>query len=250
MTRPPFIEKIDSIGNWDTSILINDLKNLVTATGSDWDSWSKHNIITATKYSTDPLTDGRGSSGGNINLTCNLGVSKTLEDRLWAFSGRKFQQSIDINHGDLHTLNPALHGTYMEQLYKKLVEVLGPIYMRIHNKHKVGLYWHRDVSLYEPGLYRYHIVLWTNPGHFLVYTPDELQWEKGVQPDQNSKNYQIYAQYLPVTGDCYRLATGYYVHGVSSIGVGWARNDEITSRCHIVVIPINPDNRYDTYLPL
>ena len=249
MTKPPFIEKFTAVGNWDSNKLVNDLKNLVSATTCDWDEWSRFNKITATKFSNDPLHQGEGS--GNINLTCNLGVSKTLEEQLWNFSGRRYIETITIDHSDLHTLNPILHGTYIEELYKKLVEELGPIYMRIHNKSQIGLYWHKDISYgYTPGNFRYHIPLWTNPGHFIVWTPDEMPWQKGVQKEHKTTPYDINAVYLPAAGDCYKLATGYYVHGVSAIGIGYANTTEIKSRCHIVIVPIRPNNRHSTYIPL
>jgi hypothetical protein len=249
MSRPPFIEKFDNVGNWNVEQLITDLKNLVTAADCDWNEWHRYNKITNTKFSNDPLHQGEKS--GNINLTCNLNASKRLDERLWNFSGRRFQESMNIDHADLHTLNPELRGTYTEELYKKLVEQLGPVYVRIHNKADFGLYWHRDINYrYNPGNFRYHIPLWTNPGHFLVWTPDDMPWEKGVEPIHKTTTYQILAQYLPSTGDCYKLATGYYVHGVSAIGIGHASTTEVTSRCHIVVVPIKPNNRYDTYVPL
>jgi hypothetical protein len=249
MIKPPFIEKFDSVGNWDITKLIDDLKNLVTATGCDWDAWSRYNKITTTKFKDDPIYQQSGS--GNINITCNLGLSATLEEQLWNYSGRRYQESIQVDHSDLHTLNPVLHGTYTEKLYKKLVEKLGPIYMRIHNKEEHGLYWHKDISYAYPlGNFRYHIALWTNPGHFIVWTDDDMPWEKGVQKEHATTPYSINSVYLPVTGDCYKLATGHYVHGVSSIGIGFNPSTEIESRCHVVIVPIIPYNRHSTYIPL
>ncbi len=236
-----FIEKFEQVGLWDINLLVNDLKHLISETGADWEQWSKFNKVTNCKHADNPLV----GLSGDVNLTCNPGLTNTLEDHIWSYAGRKFAQSIQVDHTDLHTLNPYLKGTYIEKLYNALVEIIGPIYLRVNNRsNNTGIYLHQDkIVNYLPGNYRYHLPLWTNPGYLIVWTADKLEWQRGVIPEHMTTSYKFNAEYLPATGVFYKLATGYYIHGVSAMGVGHVPASN-ASRCHIVVCPIKPNDRY------
>ena len=240
----PFIQQVDEMGHWDVNQLIDDIRTLYQTTGCDWDQWKKINKISNGSFVNSILHD----SQGYLNLTYNPGLTTSLEERLWSFSGRKNQERNDVADGDLHTLQPELKGTYIEKLFNKFNEVLGPVRMRLHNKaNRYGLYWHRDM-FDERSSYRYHLPLWTNPGHFLVWSTSNFKWMNGYDPKECESDIPINAQFMPVSGYVSKVATGLYTHGVSSIDVGWNGGKQLQSRCHIIVIPIKPSNKHSPYI--
>jgi len=243
MNNIPFLQKVDNLGQWDIPKVINDIRNLFQLSGCNWDTWQRNNKLTHGQFVDSKLHDNQGY----LNLTYNPGLSNSIEDRLWSFSGRKFQERNDVADGDLHTLQPELAGTYIEELFKKLTQELGPVRLRLHNKaDQKGLYWHRD-EWDDVSQYRYHLTLWTNPGHFIVWTKDEFTWQYGFDPRETKKDIKINAEYMPVNGNIFQMATGVYLHGVSSIAIGWNASHQMQSRCHLVAIPMVPNNRHFEY---
>ncbi len=135
---------------------------------------------------------------------------------------------------------PELKGSYTESVIKSLTDKFGPIRVRLHNRARLkGLYWHRDYHAH-----RYHLVLWTNPGHFLVWTDKKMTFRPTYNINDCFTSFDINAKFLPIDGSIYELATDKYVHGVCNIGVGFEPNDLIQSRCHFTFWPIKVLNRY------
>jgi len=240
----PFYQYFEAVGEWDVQQLTADIKNVFEKTGCDWDTWSRYGKVSATKYANNPIYQ-----YGDLNLTCNTNLCTTLEDQLWLYSLRQFREDKEVSPSDLHTLNPAFKETYLEKYYNALVNELGPVYLRLHNRcNRTGLYLHKDTNPYKEALFKYHLVLWTNPGHLIFWSDQDISFHKGVEPHHNFIPYDFHTKFFPVNNKCIKLAAGYYVHGVANMGIGHNKSDLPESRCHLVASPIIPSNKYSQYM--
>lgn len=223
-----FIELREDLQKWDIDLIINDLSNLIESTGSTWELWKKHGKI---------IHNGKQERQINLNLTSNPTLFPNLYDRLWMHSGCRFEDSKNIDDGDLYILHPELEGTYTAKMINFMQLTFGPIRVRVHNKvHKDGLYWHKD--RHAPT--RYHLALWTNPGAFIVWTDKKLRWEGDFDPEQTKEEFTINAKFIPMNGQFYSMETGSLVHGVCNIGVGHDQDSAEQSRCHFTFGPVTP----------
>jgi hypothetical protein len=233
MKEVPFVQEFKNLGKWDNLQVIEDVKKLITSTGADWDTWQTKNLVTLPEYN-------KYNYCGDINLTSNNTLCPTVEDRIWKYSGRIFKEDREIDDGDLHTLLPELEGTYTGNMISEFKKKFGPVRVRLHNRaNKEGLYWHRDGH----ADLRYHLVLWTNPGHFLVWTDKHLQYEPSFSEDDCREEFDIQGKFLPANGSIYGLTTQ-KTHGVVNIGVGYNPHIGLQTRCHLTFWPVDPYNRY------
>ncbi len=226
-----FVQKFTNLGKWDHQQVVKDVRSLIESTGADWKQWYDKALVTASGYE-------EYNYCGDLNLTSNVNLCPNLQDRLWRHSGRIYKESKEINDGDLCDLIPELENTYTGNMIKTFKERFGPIRVRLHNRSiREGLYWHRDGH----AKLRYHLVLWTNPGHFLVWTDKRLQYEPSFSEEDCKEEFDVQGKFIPANGTIYGLTTQ-KTHAVVSIGVGYQTG--ILSRCHLTFWPVKPNNRY------
>ena len=227
-----FIKIQPNFGQWDIDQIICDLKSLTETNGYDWEMWAQKGVVNTGKYA--------GLGGGDMNLTSNLTMYPSIHDRLWRHSGRRYQDDAHVDDNDLYEMHPELEGTYLGVLIRKMESMHGPIRVRLHNRCMLhGLYWHHDAHAEV----RHHLTLWTNPGHFLVWTDEKLKWSPTFDPEQAKHEFKIWAKFIPVDGYFRTLSTGTVIHGVANIGVGWEQPREEQSRCHLTFWPVIPSIR-------
>jgi hypothetical protein len=131
-------------------------------------------------------------------------------------------------------LVPAFKGTVIEELHNYMQgKFNAPIRIRCQNRTvsgtSQGLYWHKD----DPVENRFHIPLWTNPGHMLVFTEQNFKWKLGFDKEEAMQPMDFVAHYLPADGRVYEVFTKDYMHSVASVGVGWVQPREEQTRCHL-----------------
>ncbi len=228
----PFVQKFENFGKWDPAKVIADLRMLIESAGANWNLWHDKAVFNLPGYE-------EYKDNGDINLTSNVHLCENLPERLLRHSGRIYKEKREINDGDLCYILPELEGTYTGNMLKEFQKKLGPIRVRLHNRAtRYGLYWHRDGH----AKLRYHLVLWTNPGHFLVWTDKPLQYEPGFSKEDCLEEFDIQGKFIPANGHIYGLTTQ-KTHAVCSIAVGYKQID-IVSRCHLTFWPVKPNNRY------
>lgn len=224
-----FVRLADELGNWNISLIIDDVQELLQSNGYDWMKWKQEAIIKNNAICEYDCVD--------LNLTSNFRLCTTLHDRLLKYSGRRFAEDANIDDGHLYQMLPELDYTYTGSLIKHVQKKLGPVRVRLHNRiNRIGLYWHID----KHATTRYHLALWTHPGAFVVWTNTELQWNPTYDPIQCKSPFDIHAKFIPSDGNIYALQTGQFIHGVCNIGVGWKEPAKFQSRCHLTFWPITP----------
>ena len=222
MINNNFITVRDDLGVWDVNRIINDLKNLLTSNGYDWEEWKGLGKIVKNGVLSPTL-------GLDLNLTSNVDLCPTIDDRLWKYSGRYYSEA-KIEHRQLSYIIPEIEGTYLSAMIRKMQEAHGRIRVRLHNRtSRAGLYWHIDKNSDN----RYHLALWTNPGHFLVWTDQFKSWDDGFDPEECKKPMKFNAEFIPADGKIRLLETHNIMHGVANIGVGYKQPDREQSRCHL-----------------
>lgn len=223
-----FVKLQEDLGHWDIERINADLKNLFITHGYDWDQWKGFGRVVRNNIQ----YQGRGT---DMNLTSNMQLCPTVHDRLWKYSGRYLSEA-NIPHSDLTTIIPEIYGSYLCDMIENLQKKFGQIRVRLHNRtNNVGLYWHIDKNSGN----RYHLALWTNPGHFMVWTDQFTKWYDGFDPNECNKSMTYNAEFIPADGKWRLLATHDFLHGVASIGVGFKQPVNELGRCHLVFQPIS-----------
>lgn len=223
-----FIELREDLQKWDVDKVVADLSNLIELTGSSWIDW---------KQSANIIYNRQSEKQDNLNLTSNPAIFSTLYDRMWRHSGCLHMESYEVDDRDLYILHPELEGTYTGDMIHFMEQKFGPIRVRVHNKvHYNNLYWHVD----KHAPMRYHLVLWTYPGAFIVWTDLDMEWRHGFDPEQAKHDFNINAKFMPMDGQYYSMETGNLMHGVCNIGVGRRQSSAEQSRCHFTFTPVNP----------
>jgi len=216
-----FITLRNDLGEWDIDRINTELQHLLVTNGYVWDAWKSQGQV---------IKDGKlyPDYGVDLNLTSNNDLCQTLHDRLWKYSGRYYKDAT-VEHAELSTVLPEIEGTYLAGMIAHFQTIFGPIRVRLHNRvNLVGLYWHIDKNSEN----RFHLPLWTSPGHFLVWTDQFSTWLPSFDPEDCKKSMKFNAEFIPADGKVRLLATHDIMHGVANIGVGW-KNPRLQSRCHL-----------------
>lgn len=224
-----FCTEMPELGSWDPDKLTSDLESLLTNAGYSWLQWQEHANIS------NPRSEFDGLQSVDMNLTANSKICRNLDEMLWKYSGLA-QYDIPVTDNDMHEIIPSLHNTYLGSMLDSIRAKLGPIRARLHNRvDRTGLYWHTDRHRSQS----YHLALWGNPGHVLLWSEDYFDWSMGFNSKLSHQDFKIHAKYIPTNGMFYQLRTNAYLHAVANVGVGW-REKGLTSRCHVNICPVDP----------
>lgn len=239
----------EELGTWIVDDIITAMRLAMETSNLDFDYWRGSNIL---KTLSGNKADGhlhydqnakniQYVSNGDMNITTNLEEFGDTASRLFAGSGKRGHITNDevsyappIPDCELATLNPIFKNTALEKLHKYLEDHFQhPIRIRCQNRgvngiHQ-GLYWHHD----DPVENRYHIPLWTNPGHVLIFSEKKFKWEKEFDPEEAKEPMNFVGHYIPADGRVYELFTKDYMHAVASVGIGWYQPRWQQTRCHL-----------------
>lgn len=239
----------DDLKSWDVNQINLELEKAITASGINFQHWKGTVEVKDHSGSWSPARlhhDGSTANpiritNGDVNITTNLQEFVELPDRLFAGSGRR-GRVVDgvlthiprITDDRMSELNPFFKGTIIEELHEFMkAKFQAPIRIRCQNRTvsgtSQGLYWHKD----DPVENRFHIPLWTNPGHLLLFTDINFKWEKGFDKEEAMKPMDVVGHYIPPDGRIYEIFTKDYMHAVASVGVGWYQPKEEQTRCHL-----------------
>jgi hypothetical protein len=229
-----FIKKRSDLGQWDPNLILNDIQGLFLHYNTSWLVWQNASQIAC------PGSEFNGSIVEDCNLTYAPHLDVNHPNLLWQYSGLGSglgQYGLKVTDNDMYELIPFLHGTYLGGIIQNFQEIFGPVRARIQMRSvNRGLYWHADPQRREA----YHMALWTNPGHMMVWSEDYWNWQTGFDPKLAKKDMRIHAKYVPLDGCMYEMRTDLFLHGVASIGIGW-RAKGLTSRGHLSICPVDPN---------
>lgn len=244
----------EELGQWDIEKIIDTLRRTVYHAGVRFDHWrgtvelkriadgkpSEEWCDVSLNYDPDAVQPSR-ITNGDINLTTNPDVFTALDQQLFGGTGRrgrivdgKGTASPAMPDCELATLVPAFKGTIIEEFHNFMQERFNsPIRMRCQNRTvngvSQGLYWHKD----DPVENRFHMPLWTNPGHVLLFTDKDFKWEAGFDPEEAKQPMDFVGHYVPADGRIYEMFTKDHMHAVASVGVGWYQPRWQQTRCHL-----------------
>lgn len=186
-------------------------------------------------------------TNGDMNITTNTDIWSEVDEHLFCGSGRRGNlpknKAINIENCStpkitddmLAQLAPVFRGTILEDLHKSMENKFGvPIRIRCQNRPVgsntgAGLYWHKD----NPVENRYHIPVWTNQGHILLFSEKNFKWEAGFDKEEAKEPMDVVGHYVPADGRVYEFFTKDYMHAVASVGVGWYQDRGLQTRCHL-----------------
>lgn len=239
----------DDLKLWDVNQINIELEKAINAADVNFKHWKgtvelkNHSGAWAPKtlhYDTNALNSIR-TVNGDVNITTNLEEYTELPARLFSGSGKRGRvvdgvmvSSPRMTDDKLSELNPFFKGTIIEELHEFMkAKFQAPIRIRCQNRTvngtAQGLYWHKD----NPVENRFHIPLWTNPGHLLLFTDVNFKWDKGFDKEEAMKPMDVVGHYIPPDGRIYEIFTKDYMHAVASVGVGWYQAREEQTRCHL-----------------
>ena len=245
-----FYEVRDDLEQWPIAEIIDTLRAKVLKSGIRFDHW--RGTVELKKVNSDDWADASlhhdqttvnpaRITNGDVNLTTNTTVFTTLDQQLFGGTGRR-GRIVDGKGTDqpamldteLAELIPEFKNTVIERLHKTMQDKFGAdIRMRCQNRTVAGtfqgLYWHND----DPVENRFHIPLWTNPGHVLMFSDQHFKWRAGFDPVGAQRPMDFVGHYIPADGRVYEIFTKHYMHGVASMGVGWYQPRTEQTRCHL-----------------
>lgn len=243
------------LGKWDPLKISQAMQDAMTASKLDFSHWKKTNELIKTDNSSvsprlhwnpDAISP-RLITNGDMNITTNLDMYTVSEEHLFAGSGRRGNIPKDkpltieaaskpkVSDADLCTLAPVFNGTILEDIHKMMQDYFGcNIRIRCQNRTVTGdssrgLYWHDD----DPVENRFHIPIWTNPGHVLIFSEKTFKWKAGFDPEEAKHPMDFVGHYVPADGQVYEFFTKNYMHAVGSVGVGWYQDRKLQTRCHL-----------------
>jgi hypothetical protein len=247
----------DDMKKWNADEIEAAMRNAMIRANLNFDHWRRTNELLT--LSTGQWADSKLNwnskpadkiTNGDMNITTNLSVYTTSAEQLFAGSGRRgrdlpkggsipmpinemFVPAIKDRH--LAELSPLFKGTILEDMHKFTQDYFGcEVRIRCQNRTVTGfggsgLYWHND----NPVENRYHIPVWTNPGHVLIFSEKSFKWKEGFDPAEATEPMDFVGHYLPADGRVYELFTKHYMHSVGSVGVGWIQDKGLQTRCHL-----------------
>lgn len=239
----------EELGQWDVNEIAQAMRKAMESCDLDFGYWRGTNELRTPAgaqasrhlHHDQKAQDPRKISNGDMNITTNLNEYVDTASQLFAGSGRRGRvvngeptHNPELQDKDLSTLVPAFKGTIVERLHKQMEDHFQhPIRIRCQNRgvngmHQ-GLYWHHD----DPVENRFHIPLWTNPGHVLLFSEKNFKWKAGFDPEEAKQPMDFVGHYVPADGRIYEFFTKDYMHAVASVGVGWYQPRWQQTRCHL-----------------
>jgi hypothetical protein len=244
----------EDLGRWDVVEINRTMKMAMASCGLDFDRWrATMELKTAAgEFADKSLHHDQNApnplkiTNGDMNVTTCVAEFTDTASQLFAGSGKRgnipTDKELTVENAkkpkmldtELSELAPIFRGTILEDLHKYMQEKFQhPIRIRCQNRgvngsHQ-GLYWHKD----DPVENRYHIPLWTNPGHILIFSEKPFKWEVGFDPEEAKQAMTFVGHYIPADGQIYEMFTKDYMHAVASVGVGWYQPRWQQTRCHL-----------------
>lgn len=238
----------DELKSWDVNQIATEMSAAMLAADLQFPVWKGTTELRSiaggeigAHLHYDPLTPPKVVFNGDMNITTDIEVYTTLRDRLFAGSGKRVRYEAGNEIAEpalpdhrLSTLNPIFQGTVLEELHNYLVSQFNhPIRIRCQNRTVAGiskgLYWHKDYPVEN----RFHIPLWTNPGHVLLFSERDFEWRAGFDNQESLVPMDFVGHYVPPDGRVYEFETRNYMHAVASVGVGWRQPRWQQTRCHL-----------------
>lgn len=244
----------EDLKQWNVEQIIETLRNTVYQSGIRFDHWRgtvelkrfidgkpTEQWCDSSLHHDSSVINVSKVTNGDINLTTNVDAFEGLDQRLFGGTGRrgrivdgKGTANPAMPDKELSTLIPEFKGTIIEEFHNYMQEKFNsPIRMRCQNRTvngtSQGLYWHKD----DPVENRFHVPLWTNPGHVLLFTDKSFKWEAGFDPAEATEPMDFVGHYIPADGRVYEMFTKNYMHAVASVGVGWYQPRWKQTRCHL-----------------
>jgi hypothetical protein len=254
MSIKKFYKIHEGLGIWSVEKIQEAMRIAMTAGKLNFDHWKRTNELkTLTgewadrRLNWNPDIQTEKITNGDMNITTNSYLFGTVAGSLFANSGRRGNipkngpltvESVSkpkISDSELSELSPIFKGTIMEDLHNSMQDHFGcKIRIRCQNRTVTGnagsgLYWHND----EPVENRFHIPIWTNPGHVLIFSEKMFEWRSGFNPEEAKEPMDFVGHYVPSDGQIYEFFTKDYMHSVGSVGVGWYQDRGLQTRCHL-----------------
>lgn len=245
----------ENLGKWSPENIEAAMKQAMLSVNLNFDHWKKTNELktldgkwadSRLHWNPDAVNPERVTNG-DMNITTNLEMFRTTAGRLFAGSGRRGnipkEQKLTVesaskprvSDSELSELSPIFKNTIIEGIHNTMQDHFGcKIRIRCQNRtvngtSSTGLYWHND----DPVENRFHIPVWTNPGHVLIFSEKPFQWKVGFDAEEAKKPMDFIAHYVPADGQVYEMFTKDYMHAVGSVGVGWYQDRGLQTRCHL-----------------
>lgn len=255
MSINKFYKIHEELKNWDLSKIESAMKHAMTVSNLDFDHWKKTTEIKTAhgNWADSRLHWNQNAENlekiinGDMNITTNLTMYKSTAGQLFGGSGRRgnlpknVKPTVEnsskpkIADSELSELSPVFKDTVLEEIHNMMQDHFGcKIRIRCQNRtvngtSSTGLYWHND----DPVENRFHIPIWTNPGHVLIFSEKMFQWKVGFSPEEAKLPMDFVAHYIPADGQVYEMFTKEYMHAVGSVGVGWYQDRGMQTRCHL-----------------
>jgi hypothetical protein len=250
-----FYEIRSDLGQWDATKIQQAMQHAMNEAELKFEHWKRTNelVTVANVWASKNLNwnpdidKPEKITNGDMNITTNLQEFTTTAEHLFAGSGRRGNLPKDkkptienssrpkMSDEYLSELAPIFRGTILEDMHKHMQDTFGcHIRIRCQNRpvgagHGAGLYWHKD----NPVENRFHIPVWTNPGHVLLFSERQFKWEVGFDPAECAQPMDFVGHYVPADGRVYEFFTKDYMHAVASVGVGWYQDRGLQTRCHL-----------------
>jgi hypothetical protein len=245
-----YYEVRQDLSQWDVNKITEVVRDRVFLAGIRFDHWRR--TVELKKLGTEDWCDASlhhdynavnpsRITNGDINLTTNLARFTELDQQLFGGTGRRGRvvdgvgvEEPAMTDDQLAELVPRFKGTIVEELHNYMQDKFqAPIRIRCQNRTvngtSQGLYWHKD----DPVENRFHIPLWTNPGHVLLFSARNFKWKAGFDQEEAQQPMDFVGHYIPADGRVYEIFTKDYMHSVASVGVGWYQPREEQTRCHL-----------------
>lgn len=239
---------------WDVNKIQDALRYAMQSANLNFDHWKRTNeIITlngsqpSRSLNWNPDQETQKITNGDMNITTDTSMYSRVDEQLFAGSGRRGNLPKDkkptianssvpkVTDDKLSTLSPIFKNTILEELHT-FIENKWRTKVRIRCQNRpvgslpgAGLYWHKD----NPVENRFHIPLWTNPGHVLLFSERNFKWEAGFDAQEAASPMDFVGHYVPADGRVYEFFTKDYMHAVASVGVGWYQDRGLQTRCHL-----------------
>lgn len=239
----------EDFNRWDVDLINAELEKAMATAGINFKHWkgtvelkdSKGQWTHKSLHHNSSAVSPARITNGDVNITTNTSMFTELDQQLFGGTGRRGRvvdgvgvEEPAMTDNQLAELNPIFKGTILEELHEFAKEKFqAPVRIRCQNRTvsgtSQGLYWHKD----DPVENRFHIPLWTNPGHLLLFTEQNFKWKAGFDTAEAMRPLDVVGHYIPADGQVYEIYTKDFMHAVASVGVGWYQPREEQTRCHL-----------------
>lgn len=225
-----FLRKRIDLGYWNHQIIINDIKHLFDKLKLDFNGWKQTGNLSNNEY-----VNTLNTNMESVLLTTDLKLCDTLNKQLFLYADSYSHIAEKSLLSNLTELLPELKETYTGSMIEHMQHIFGKVSVKLFNRPlNKNLPWHQDDHITS----RYHLVLWTNPGSFFVWTDKHIQVKPCFSSEDCNDEFEIFGKFIPVNNVFYEVSAGEYIHGIANIGTGWNRELQYETRCHLTVTPI------------